>query len=121
MSLCAFCVLLVPFVVLLTEGVERAAGSDVDSSVGDRGCRVAFVVELVDGENLPVARGFQDRHLTTLTDQKHFVVSGNRRREILIDRAVQTSLFEYVAGYRIKRDQNAAVVNHVEHVLVKQR
>ena len=34
---------------------------------------------------------------------------------------MQTSLFDHVAGFRIERDQNAAVVNHVKHVLIEQR
>src|SRR5215213_2685286 len=65
--------------ILFTEGVERAARTDVDASVSDRWGGVAFVVELVDSEHFPVARRFQNGHLTTLTDQKHFIVSGNRR------------------------------------------
>src|SRR5689334_7485894 len=73
-----FCV----FVLLwlcLTESVERATGSYINSSVGDRGCRVAFVVEFINCQHLPVGRGFQDRNLTTLTNQKHFVVSSHGR------------------------------------------
>src|SRR5215510_9320838 len=91
-----------------TERIERAAGADVDATVGDRWCRVAFVVELVDGEHLPIAGCLEHRYLSALTNQKNFVVSSNRRGEVFIDRPVQTSLLEHVASCRIKRDQNAA-------------
>src|SRR5215475_13942824 len=60
MSFCAFSVFFVLFMALLTESVERATGSYINSSIGDRGCRVAFVVEFVDSEHLPVTRGLQN-------------------------------------------------------------
>src|SRR6185503_4262966 len=93
----------------------------IDASVGDRRGRIALVVELVDCEHFPLTARLQHRYLSRWADQKHFVVSRDGRGEILVDRSVQSSLLDYIARRGIKRDEDAAVVNHVEHALVKQR
>src|SRR5437868_1385426 len=109
------------FLWLFAETIKRAASADVDPAVRNRRCRITVVVQLIDSKNLPVATRFDDGHLTALSNEKHLVIRGNRRREILVDRAVQTTLLDYIPGRRVESDQNPAVVTHVEDTFIKQR
>src|SRR5262245_27356752 len=102
------------------KGIQRASSSDVDPSVSNGGRGEALVIQLVHTKYLPVAGGLQDRHSTTLANQEDFVVGGYRRGEVLVDSALQTALFDHIAGRGIKRDQNPTVVNHVKHAFVQQ-
>ena len=64
---------------LFTEGVERAAGANVDVAICNRRSRIALVVQLIYRKHLPITGSFQDRDLATLTNQKYFVIRSNRR------------------------------------------
>ena len=48
-------------------------------------------------------------------------IGADRRREILVDGALQPALLEHRAGGGVEADQDAAVVHHEQHALVEQR
>src|SRR2546425_3058245 len=99
---------------LFAKTIERASSSDVNPPIGNRRGREALVVQLVHREYFPVAGGLQHRHLPSLADQENLVVRGDGRREVFINSSMQAPLLDHIAGRRIKRDQNPAVVDHIE-------
>ena len=63
----------------LPERVQHTPGPHVDPAVGDSRRREHLVVEGVDGEGLPLARGGDDRHGAVLADADHLAVGADRQ------------------------------------------
>src|SRR6185295_2908410 len=67
-----------PARIINAKTIQRAPCPHIDSSVGDRRRREAFIIELIHRQDLPVTFSLQNRHRSGLADQKHFAVGADR-------------------------------------------
>src|SRR4029453_18543611 len=103
------------------EAVHRAAGSDVESVIDDRGCGITLVLEIVERENFPLAIGLEHGHLALLARDVNVAGARDRRGIVRVERARKTTLFEYLSGVRVEAGENPAVLDQVQHASIEQR
>src|SRR5688572_29753956 len=104
---------------LLGKVIECAARPNEQLAVGRHRRGEHLIVKRVHLKHVPLAFGADDRHRSVLAHQPHLAVGADRRCEILVNRAFEPALLDHVAGLRVERDQDAAVVHHVEHAFIQ--
>src|SRR5262244_1547818 len=80
--------------VPIGETVQCPTRADIQAAIRNRRRRATGVAEIIDSEDLPFAARLNHRDLSFLAQSVDLVITGDRRRKIIAERAGQPSLLE---------------------------
>lgn len=103
------------------DGVERISRADVHGAADDRRGGVDIGVEVVDGEDLPVARRAEDHDFAVFARDVHLAVHANGRGVIVFERPAEPALFDDLARLGVEARCDAAAAEQIHDAVVDQR
>jgi hypothetical protein len=105
----------------LAESPKRVLGPNDDGALADGRCGIAFFLQLVCFQLLPIISGLNDTDHAAFVHGVDLVVGCNGRGKIAPSSAIQSFLLVYPPVLWIHDAENAPVPEKVKQALVEQR